>query len=287
MSFGAAEMKVQAKPRIADLVGDGICDTHFHVFGPYDHFPLPAMASYAPNEAPPETYREMAGRLGITRMVVVQGGCYGSDNGAMLDAIRVLGAGRARGIAIVDGSETSAQLHRLDEGGVRGIRINAISDGGIDARVVRARAATAADLGWHVLFHARPEQVVAHAALLRDLPVDVVIDHCGRIDPRLGEDQPAIRAMLDLLASGRGWIKLIGYRCVPPGGDGREIRPLMRKLAAAAPERCLWGTDWPHPLMDAVPETADLLVEFNRTFDDETLRGQILRSNAGALYDFD
>lgn len=286
MSIGAAAMKTRTAPRSVGPAGLGICDTHFHVFGPYERFPLPAFRSYAPEEATPAAYREMADRLGIARMVVVQGGCYGADNSAMLAAIQVLGTERARGIAVLDGAETAAELRGLDAGGVRGIRINAISDAGIDARAIRARAATAADLGWHIQFHARPDQVSAHASFLRDLPVDVVIDHCARIDPREGQDQPAMRAMLDLLASGRGWVKLIAYRCIPPGDDGSEMRPFLRRLADAAPERCLWGTDWPHPLMDAVPETDDLLAEFRRTFDDETLRGQILRSNAEALYRF-
>jgi predicted TIM-barrel fold metal-dependent hydrolase len=279
-------MEMPTESRSAGPAALGICDTHFHVFGPYDRFPLPASPSYAPEEAPPAAYREMADKLGIARWVVVQGACYGADNRAMLAAIQALGAERARGIAVLDGSETGAELRRLNDGGVRGIRINAISNAGIDARVIRARAATAADLGWHVQFHARPEQVVAHATLLRDLPVDVVIDHCARIDPREGPDQPAMRAVLDLLATGRSWIKLIAYRCVPPGGDGSEMRPFLRRLAAAVPERCLWGTDWPHPLLDSVPETDGLLAEFRRALDDQTLRDQILRTNAEPLYDF-
>ncbi len=172
------------------------------------------------------------------------------------------------------------------EQGVRGIRVNAISDAGIDAATIKARAFAIADLGWHLQFHARPDQIVAHAVLLRELPVDVVIDHCGRIDSREGQDQPAMRAMLDLLESGRGWIKLIAYRCLPPGGEGSGMRSFLRRFAAAAPDRCLWGTDWPHPLMDAVPETGDLLAEFCRTFDEEAVRLQILKGNAEKLYGF-
>jgi len=286
MSIGAADIGTQSTPLRAGPVEVGICDTHFHVFGPYDHFPLPASPSYAPREATAAAYSQMADRLGIDRMVVVQGGCYGADNSAMLAAVKAFGADRARGIAVLDGSETAEDLRRLHEHGVRGIRVNAISNAGIDAATIRARAFAIADLGWHLQFHARPDQIVAHAVLLRGLPVEIVIDHCGRINPCEGQDQPAMRAMLDLLASGRGWIKLIAYRCSPPGSKGVQMRPYLRRFAAAAPEHCLWGTDWPHPLMDAVPETADLLTEFCRTFDDETLRGQILRGNAEELYDF-
>jgi predicted TIM-barrel fold metal-dependent hydrolase len=286
MNAGAVDMETRTPSHDPEPVGHGICDTHFHVFGPYERFPLPASPSYAPVEAPPAAYREMADSLGIALMVVVQGGCYGTDNAAMLDAVRSFGPYRARGIALIDDDTTTADLHCLHAGGVRGIRLNAISDSRIDAAAIANRARTAAEMGWHVQFHARPEQIVAHAALLQSLPVDVVIDHCGRIDPRLGQDQPAMRAMLDLLASGRGWVKLISYRSIPPGGRGDEMAPCLRRLAGAAPERCLWGTDWPHPLLDAVPRTKDLLAEFHRTFDDEPLRERILRGNAEALYRF-
>jgi predicted TIM-barrel fold metal-dependent hydrolase len=264
----------------------GICDTHFHVFGPYDRFPLPRHPSYAPEEATMATYRQVAERLGIDRMVVVQGGCYGTDNAAMLDAVQMMGPDRARGIAIIDGTATVADLRRLDEGGVRGIRLNAISDKRIDADAIRTQANMIAELGWHIQFHARADQIVQHAALLSDLPVDVVIDHCGRIDPREGEDQEAMRAMLDLLETGRGWIKLISYRSLPPGGRGDEMVPFLRRFAAAAPERCLWGTDWPHPLMDNEPDTRTLLDEFSGVFDGEPLRGAILSKNAEQLYGF-
>jgi predicted TIM-barrel fold metal-dependent hydrolase len=286
MSIGAVDMETRRTPLSTRLVDVGICDTHFHVFGPYDRFPLPASPSYAPEEATPEAYRQMADKLGVERMVVVQGGCYGADNSAMLAAVKVLGADRTRGIAVLDDSETPDDLRWLHEQGVRGIRVNAISDAGIDAATIKARAFAIADLGWHLQFHARPDQIVAHAVLLRELPVDVVIDHCGRIDTREGQDQPAMRAMLDLLESGRGWIKLIAYRCLPPGGEGSGMRSFLRRFAAAAPDRCLWGTDWPHPLMDAVPETGDLLAEFCRTLDEEAVRLQILKGNAEKLYGF-
>ncbi|MDR6870439.1 putative TIM-barrel fold metal-dependent hydrolase [Bosea sp. BE125] len=218
-------------------------------------------------------------------MVVVQGGCYGTDNAAMLDAVQMLGRDRARGIAIIDATTTVADLHRLDDGGVRGIRLNAISDKRIDGGAIRAQATMIAELGWHIQFHARADQIVEHAALLRDLPVEVVIDHCGRIDPREGEDQEAVRAMLDLLATGRCWIKLISYRSLPAGGEGDEMAPFLRRFAAAAPERCLWGTDWPHPLMEIVPDTQRLFEELCSVFD-EPIRKKIFSENAERLYDF-
>jgi predicted TIM-barrel fold metal-dependent hydrolase len=286
MSIGATKMDMATARRIDAPAAAGIYDTHFHVFGPYDRFPLPHDPSYRPKEAPVAAYSDVASRLGIDRMVVVQGGCYGADNSAMLAAVQSLGPDRASGIAVIDGATSVADLRRLDEGGVRGIRINVMSDKGIDADAIRARANMIAELGWHIQFHAGADQIVQHAALLRDLPVDVVIDHCGRIDPREGEDQAAMRAMLDLLETGRGWIKLISYRSLPPGGRGDEMVPFLRRFAAAAPERCLWGTDWPHPLMANEPDTQTLLDEFSGVFDGEPLRGAILSRNAEQLYRF-
>lgn len=286
MSTGATEMDLATARCIDAPAAAGICDTHFHVFGPYDRFPLPRDPSYRPKEATAAAYLDVASRLGIDRMVVVQGGCYGTDNSAMLAAVQSFGPDRACGIAVIDEATSLAHLRRLDEGGVRGIRINVISDDGVDADAIRIRAQTIAELGWHIQFHARADQVVQHAALLRDLPVDVVIDHCGRIDPREGEDQEAMRAMLDLLETGRSWIKLISYRSLPPGGRGNEMVPFLQRFAAAAPERCLWGTDWPHPLMDNKPDTRALLDEFSGVFDGEPLRGAILGRNAEQLYRF-
>ncbi len=286
MSIGAAEMDGSLTLRNGARSAAGICDTHFHVFGPYARFPLPRDPFYAPQEATAAAYRQVAERLGIDRMVVVQGGCYGTDNAAMLAAVQMLGRNRACGIAIIDATATVADLRRLHEAGVRGIRLNAISDKRIDADAIRTQAHMIAELGWHIQFHARADQVVQHAALLRALPVDVVIDHCGRIDPREGEDQEPVRAMLDLLATGRCWIKLISYRSLPAGGKGDEMAPFLRRFAAAAPEHCLWGTDWPHPLMEVAPDTSELLEEFCSVFADEPLRKKIFSENAERLYGF-
>src|SRR5215207_6086796 len=140
MSLGATEMDMATARRIVARAASGIYDTHFHVFGPFDRFPLPHDPSYRPKEAPVAAYRDVAGRLGIDRMVVVQGGCYGADNSAMLAAVQSLGLDRASGIAVIDGATSVADLRRLDEGGACGIRINVISDKGIDADAIRARA---------------------------------------------------------------------------------------------------------------------------------------------------
>ncbi len=268
-------------------VADQICDSHFHVFGPYSRFPLGPSASYRPSEATVSAYRQVQRRLGIARMVVVQGGCYGTDNSAMLDAVRSFGADVARGVAVVDRDIDNAALLRLHDGGVRAIRINAISDKSIDERTVKTLAAKISEVGWHIQFHAAPEQISAYEATLGSLPVDVCIDHCGRLDPRAGDNQVAMSSILRLLDRGKCWVKLISYRSAIAGRTRAEMKPLVSKMLNAAPERCVWGTDWPHPLLDDVPDTAELLSDIRAFIDDETLQRSVLCSNPAELYGFE
>jgi predicted TIM-barrel fold metal-dependent hydrolase len=265
---------------------DQICDSHFHVFGPYSRFPLGPSASYRPSEATVAAYRRVQNRLGIARMVVVQGGCYGTDNSAMLDAVRNFGVDVARGVAVVDRDIDSTALRRLHSAGVRAIRINAISDKSIDEQTVRMLAAKISEVGWHIQYHAVPEQISAYEATLGGLPVDVCIDHCGRLDPREGDNQAAMSSILRLLNRGKCWVKLISYRSAIAGRTRIEMKPIISKILNAAPERCVWGTDWPHPLLDDVPDTAELLSEFRDFISNEALQRLVLCSNPAKLYGF-
>ena len=264
-----------------------VCDTHFHVLGPFSRFPLPLDSPYRPNEAPAEAYRKVASVLGISRMVVVQPACYGTDNAVTLSAIQTLGADRTRGIALIDDTATDVELRRLHDGGIRAIRINAISDRSVDAKLIKARAAAVAEFGWHIQLHALPAQIVEYEAALKSLPVDVVIDHCGRIDPRAGQNQLPVAAILRLLDTGRVWIKLISYRSLHPDSGKDAMQPFVERFARAAPDKCLWGTDWPHVLTDAPPNTLELLAELYRLIDDEALARRISNSNGCHLYRFD
>jgi len=264
-----------------------VCDTHFHILGPFSRFPLPLDPSYRPNEAPAAAYREVASELGISGMVVVQPACYGTDNAVTLDAIQALGANRTRGIALIDDTATQTELRRLHDCGIRGIRINAVSDRSVNANLIKARAEAVAELGWHVQLHALPAQIVEYEGTLRGLPVDVVIDHCGRIDSRAGQNQIPVAAILRLLDTGRVWIKLISYRSLRPDSSKDEMRPFVQRFARAAPKRTLWGTDWPHVLSAIPPNTLELLAELHMLIGDETLARQISCSNANDLYRFD
>ena len=114
-----------------------------------------------------------------------------------------------------------------------------------------------------------------------------MIDHCGRIDPRAGQNQLPVAAILRLLDSGRVWIKLISYRSLRPDSGKDEMQPFVQRFARAAPDKCLWGTDWPHVLTDAPPNTLELLAELHRLIGDEALAYRISNSNGRHLYRFD
>lgn len=135
-----------------------VCDTHFHIFGPFSEFPLEDGASYLPAEATVADYKVVADHLGIGSVVVVQGGCYGTNNDVTLNAVREFGADRARAIAIIDDSFDDRKLMQLHDGGVRGVRLNLISDGNIDSSVVLARAQSGAiGLAHSIACHERPD----------------------------------------------------------------------------------------------------------------------------------
>ncbi len=275
-------------PRFA--VPPGAWDTHAHVFGPLDRYPYAPGRGYTPPEARLADYRAMLAVLGIERAVLVQPSVYGTDNAAMLAALEEAGPA-FRGIAVVDDSAGDAELAELHRRGVRGVRVNLLFPGGIDFAAVERLARRIAELGWHlqvlVDFSAFPDP----AARLGGLGIDVVVDHMGHVPARLGVGHPGFRALLGLVREGRCWVKLSGaYRTTaerrPPYGD---VRPFAEALLGAAPERMLWGSDWPHPAV-ALPlpndgELLDLLADW--TAGDAALLRQILVSNPESLYGCD
>lgn len=263
-----------------------MCDSHVHIFGPFNEFPLRENATYVPDEATVADYGRVADALRIRRVVIVQGGCYGTDNAVTINAVSELGANRARAISIIDDSFTQTKLQTMHDAGVRGIRLNLISDRSIDSRAFITRVHQVASLGWHIQLHATSGQIADLANLIRTLPLNVVIDHCGYLDPRFGADQPECKVILDLLQTGNVWIKLTSYRAEAFQGRSLSMEAIVALLANAATERCLWGTDWPHPLMPEKPRTADLLSEFKSWVSRAAAR-RILLANPQMLYGFE
>jgi 2-pyrone-4,6-dicarboxylate lactonase len=285
-----------AQPRRPTLaLPPGATDCHCHVFGPAARFPFVPEREYTPPDSPLEDYLRLLDILGLERTVIVQPSIYGSDHRATEDAIARLGD-RARGIAAVPREVDERELQRLDAAGFRGTRFNLMHQGGsIPLSALETVAAKVAPLGWHVQIYAAPELLADALPRLLALPTPVVIDHLGQIDPAAGLDQPGFRALLRLLETGRGWFKLCAYRCDRDGAPFRRVIPFVRALEAAAPERLVWGTDWPHPNLPEripgvpglMPDDGDLVDALGVWLENAAALERILVANPARLYGFD
>jgi predicted TIM-barrel fold metal-dependent hydrolase len=265
---------------------DGACDCHCHVFGPPDRYPLSPGRAYTPAEASLAGYKAIADALGLTRCVIVQPSVYGTDNRCTLDAVAALGPARARAVAVVDAGFDAAALRRLHEAGARGARFNAVSGNGTPLDQMATLAARIAPLGWHLQLYLDGADLPGLAPVLAELPVPVVIDHMGQVPTAKGVAHPDFQALLRLLSGGRAWVKLCGYRVSSAGQPFRDVAPQAKALIAAAPERCLWGTDWPHANFAGRVDAGELLDLLGDWAPDAATRRRILVDNPATLYGF-
>ena len=263
------------------------CDCHFHIYNA--RFPAAPNASLKPPDALASDYLRLRQRLGIERGVIVTPSTYGTDNSCTLDAMAQLGD-TVRGVAVVDTAVTDAELKRLNDRGVRGIRFNIARTGATTVDMIDPLARRIADLGWHVQIHMAADGIAENAALLGRLPVPVVFDHLGRIPQPDGMKHPAFALIKRLLGEGRAWVKISSLyqdtKIGPPSYS--DVGQVARAYIEAAPERVLWGSDWPHPSKGAygTPDDAllfDLAAEWAGA--DETWR-RILVGNPETLYGF-
>lgn len=269
------------------------CDSHMHIFdrrfAPSPHWPR------TPPDAPVAAYRRLQQRLGTSRAVVVTPSTYGTDNACTLDALDQLGEG-ARGVAVVGQDISAAELSRLAARRVRGLRVNFVSPQSwgettpdMLANLARQVAGHPDCCGWHIQVFAQPAQIVAMAPLLQTMPVPLVIDHLGRIDPAEGTAAPAYAVLRGLLDGGHTWVKLSGayMRSAAQGPGYADMLPLGRALVQAAPERLVWGSDWPHTT--EAPGSVDdaALVELLRAWaGSDDAMDAILVDNPARLYGF-
>jgi len=260
------------------------------VFGPAATFPYAAGRAYTPPDAPKESLAALHHVLGIERAVIVQASCHGSDNRAMLDAIAASG-GRYRGVAITDDSFTENDYVDLHERGVRGVRFNFVKHlGGMpDLTLVDRVLARMRPLGWHLVVHLDAADIVELSGFLRGLRAAFVIDHMGRVQADAGLEQPAFLALLDLLKLENCWVKVCGSERVSSTGPPfLDAVPFARALVERAPDRVLWGTDWPHPNVDRhIPNDEDLVDLLPLMTPDEQVRNKVLIENPARLYGFE
>ncbi|MCY3824369.1 MAG: amidohydrolase family protein [Nitrospinae bacterium] len=266
----------------------GAVDCHFHVFGPEAEYPYAEPRRYTPPQALESDYRKMAGVLGLARGVVVQASPYGADNARVLEAIRVLGPGYL-GVGVVEENVSEVRLDELSRLGIRGARINSASGGRSGIERMSELAAKIKGFGWHMQFHIHAGQLPEYQEKLRKLPTDVVFDHMGLFPADLPLTHPDFRLLLRLLESGNAWVKLSGAERISRlGFPYRDAIPIARALLAAAPERVLWGTDWPHTnVKPAIPNDGDLMDLLAAFAPDERVRRKILVENPCALYGFE
>lgn len=265
----------------------GACDCHSHVFGPQQQYPFAPTHGYVPPEASIEDYVRMLTTIGCERAVIVQPSVYGTDNRCTVDALRS-GKFAFRGVAVIDEKTTDSELEDMHAAGVRGVRLNIKSKGGALAIDTAPRIAERIKArGWHLQFFMDVSTLPDIDKELVKLPVDIVIDHFGHIDATQGVAAPGFQTVLRLARHPRCWFKLIGpYRVSRQSPMFSDVTPFARALVAAAPDRCVWGTDWPHPNTDFMPNDGDLADMLLDWIPDDGLRARVLVENPARLYDF-
>lgn len=266
----------------------GTCDTHIHIYGPKDRYRVLPTAPVAPPLALVADYRRVMRRLGIDRAVIVQPSAYGIDNACTLAAIAELGD-CARGVAVIDRDVNDAELARLTKAGIRGARFFMLKGGVVPWESLEPVAARIQQHGWHIqlqmdgrFLHERLEQ-------LKRLPGTLVIDHTGKFLEPVGTDHPGYRALLDLVQSGRVWVKLSAPYETSKAGPPHymDVGRLARGLIKVAPERMVWASNWPHPSAQAAPPDDAMLLDVLRHWSgDDALTRRILADNPAALYGF-
>ncbi len=262
-------------------------DTHFHIFESTERYPLSPQRMYDPALSTVEDYRRMAEAIGIERMVVVQASIYGTDNRCLLDSIARLGSKNARGIAVVDQSVTMEQLKEMDERGVRGIRFNAIT-GRTPIEWLPSLAKMIKPLGWHIQLWTNSERLLQIGSILDDVPLPIVLDHMGQFPAAEGVKGNQFQNILKLMKDDRFWIKLVGYRVSKSPPAFEDIREAAKTLVSTAPERCLWGTDWPHIYLEGrpMPNTTDLFETVNSWISPADV-ARVFVENPARLYGFE
>jgi predicted TIM-barrel fold metal-dependent hydrolase len=264
------------------------CDSHMHIFDP--RFAPSPHWKRTPPDAPVAAYRRLQQRLGTQRTVVVTPSTYGTDNACTLDALDQLGDG-ARGVAVVAQDVGDAELDRLHARRVRGLRVNFVTPqswGETTPQMLATLARKAARLPlWHIQVFMHPEQIVALESVLAALPVPLVIDHLGRIDPDGGPSADGYGALRRLLDGGNTWVKLSGAYMRSTAPAYADTLVLAQALVRAAPERLVWGSDWPHTT--AAPGTvndADLVDLLRAWAGSDAAMDRILVDNPARLYGF-
>lgn len=265
------------------------CDAHCHVFGPAAKFPYAPEAPYWPPDAPFENLQRLHSILGIERAVIVHASCHGSDMRVTLDAI-ARSNGRYRGTAIIDPSYTEKDFEKMQAGGIRGVRFNFVKHlgGRPDMAFFDRTVARLEEMGWHLILHLDSRDLIEFRAKFESIRVPMVIDHMGRVQASEGLHQASFQTLLGFMKNENFWVKVCGAERVSSMGPPfTDAVPFARALIEAAPDRVLWGTDWPHPNVGKhMPNDGDLVDLFPLMAPQAALQKKILVDNPARLYGF-
>jgi predicted TIM-barrel fold metal-dependent hydrolase len=274
------------------VLDEHACDCHAHIFGPATLYPYSSKRIYTPPDALLPQYRALLNHLGIERAVLVQPSIYADDNRALLAALKVDPL-HLRGIAVVDWEISEQDLEKMHHAGVRGVRCNIVdlaeAKGVLPIMKLRYLADKIAPLGWHIEFLMHVNELPDLDQTLRHFPVPIVLGHLGYLKTSLGIQDPGFQSLLSLMREERAWVKLTGpYRISlqdrPPYSD---TNPFAHALLDANSHQVVWGTDWPHVMVNGfMPNDADLLDLLNTWVPEPALRKQVLSINPARLYQF-
>jgi predicted TIM-barrel fold metal-dependent hydrolase len=280
-SSGTAPAKTKAPPNAADC--------HHHIYS--SRFKVDPNSTLRPGDASLADYRLLQKRIGTSRNVIVQPSTYGIYNDGLIEALSECGPS-ARGVAVVNASVTDDELRRLDTARVRGVRFNLATAGGATGmEMLEPVAKRIAPMGWHVQFNMSAEMTLAAKDVLDRLPCQIVFDHLAHIPQPAGASHPAFAVVAELMQKGKAWVKLSGaYQDTEVGPPTyADTIPLAQAYVKAAPERLVWGSDWPHPSEQRKPTLPDDAVLFDllaQWVPDEAVRNRILVDNPSKLYGF-
>jgi predicted TIM-barrel fold metal-dependent hydrolase len=278
------------KPRIA--IPRLACDTHAHVCGPAARYPYYSKRTYTPPDSLLPAYEHMLTMLGFEHAVLVQPSVYGTDNTAMLDAMKAAGP-KFRGVAALADDISDEEIRRMHNAGVRGARLNIVDvkdrkPGTLPLAQLEKLARRIKPFGWHIEFLMHVDEFPDLDQMLGDFPVDTVYGHLGYVKTNQGIDNPGFQALLRLMKAGKAWVKLTGpYRISQQLLPHADTESFARSLIAAASRQVVWGSDWPHVhIKTPMPNDADICDLLAAWVPSEKQRKQVLVDNPARLYEF-
>lgn len=269
----------------------GACDSQFHVLGPADRYPVRPGAVYEMPTATIETALKLHAALGITRGVIVQPTTYGADHAVTLDGLALAGPSyRGCANAAVFAEKDDRYLTRLHDAGVRGARFTRAGLGiSFEGAAFERTLARIRELGWYIKVQPEVDGIAKNIAPFERLDIPVLLDHMGRPDPQAGEDEPSLAKILELLKRGNVWVMIsLTEKVSRAGPPWADVVPVVRRLMEAAPDRVVWGSDWPHPVSTKQPPNEGALVDFVwQALGSDAERQAVFVENPARFFGFD